>query len=102
MSKFSGLNGLDLAKKVSTEKIYTWNEGTHALVSNSSRKSTERFNVYAYDFGIKKNILRILYDLGCDITVVPADYPFTELKQKNLMVYSCLMALEIHQHATMQ
>ena len=82
LSKFSGLSGLDLAKKVTTEKIYTWNEGTHTLVSNLSRKSTERFSVYAYDFGIKKNILRILYDLGCDITVVPADYPFHELKAK--------------------
>ena len=83
MSKFSGLNGLDLAKKVSTKKIYTWNKGTHALISSSSQKSTRRFRVYAYDFGIKKNILRILYDIGCDITVVPADYPFTELQSKN-------------------
>ena len=82
LSKFSGLNGLDLAKKVSTEKIYTWNEGTHTLISSSSQKSTKRYNVYAYDFGIKKNILRILYDLGCDITVIPADYPFTELQAK--------------------
>ena len=82
LSKFSGLNGLDLAKKVSTEKMYTWNEGTHALINSSSQKNTKRFNVYAYDFGIKKNILRILYDLGCDITVVPADYPITELQAK--------------------
>ena len=82
LSKFSGLNGLDLAKKVSTEKMYTWNEGTHTLIGSSSRKSTKRFNVYAYDFGIKRNILRILYDLGCDITVIPADYPFTELQAK--------------------
>ena len=45
-------------------------------------KSNKRFRVYAYDFGIKKNILRILYDLGCDITVIPADYPFHKLKAK--------------------
>ena len=82
LSKFSGLNGLDLAKKVTTEKIYTWNEGTHALIDNPSQKFSERFNVYAYDFGIKKNILRILYDLGCDITVIPANYPFSQLKEK--------------------
>ena len=82
LSKFSGLSGLDLAKKVSTEKIYTWNEGTHALISSSSQRSTKRYNVYAYDFGIKKNILRILYDLGCDITIVPADYPFSDLQAK--------------------
>ena len=83
LSKFSGLNGLDLAKKVTTEKIYDWNEGTHTLIGSSSQRSTKRFNVYAYDFGIKKNILRILYDLGCDITVIPADYPFTKLQAKN-------------------
>ena len=82
LSEFSGLNGLDLAKKVSTEKMYTWNEGTHTLIGSSSQKSTKRFNVYAYDFGIKKNILRILYDLGCDITVIPADYSFSELQAK--------------------
>ncbi len=82
LSKFSGLSGLDLAKKVSTKKIYTWNEGTHALINGSSKESTKRYNVYAYDFGIKKNILRILYDLGCDITVIPADYPFSELQAK--------------------
>ena len=82
LSKFSGLSGLDLAKKVSTEKIYTWDEGSHTLMRSLSRQSTRRFNVYAYDFGIKKNILRILYDLGCDITVIPADYPFSELQAK--------------------
>ena len=82
LSKFSGLSGLDLAKKVSTRNIYTWKEGTHALISSSSQESTKRYNVYAYDFGIKRNILRILYDLGCDITVIPADYPFTELEAK--------------------
>ncbi len=82
LSKFSGLSGLDLAKKVSTEKIYSWNEGTHTLINSSSRRGTKRLNVYAYDFGIKKNILRILYDLGCDVTVVPADYPFIDLQAK--------------------
>ena len=82
LSKFSGLSGLDLAKKVTTEKVYIWNEGTHELINSLSQKKTRRFTVYAYDFGIKKNILRILYDLGCDITVIPADYPFTELKTK--------------------
>ena len=80
LSKFSGLSGLDLAKKVTTEKPYIWNEGTHKLISKSLHKSGKRFKVYAYDFGIKKNILRILYDLGCDITVVPADYSFDKLK----------------------
>ena len=82
LSKFSGLSGLDLAKKVSTDKIYTWNEGTHTLIRTSPQKSIRRFNVYAYDYGIKKNILRILYGLGCNITVIPADYPFTELKAR--------------------
>lgn len=79
LSQFSGLSGLDLAKKVTTGNKYTWNEGTHTLISSLSQKHSKRFNVYAYDFGIKKNILRILYDLGCDITVIPADYPFAKL-----------------------
>ena len=79
LSKFSGLNGLDLAKKVTTNEAYTWNKGTHYLINNKIKKTNHRYNVFAYDFGIKKNILRILYDMGCDITVVSADFSFDNL-----------------------
>ena len=84
LSDFSGLDGLDLAKVVSTQNAYEWKEGTHDLILNKKRNNVKkRFHVYAYDFGIKKNILRILYDLGCDITVLPANYPFDNLENKN-------------------
>ncbi len=84
LSDFSGLDGLDLAKVVSTQDTYEWKEGTHDLILNKKRNNVKkRFHVYAYDFGIKKNILRILYDLGCDITVLPANYPFDNLENKN-------------------
>ena len=54
LSKFSGLNGLDLAKKVTTNEAYTWNKGTHYLINNKIKKTNHRYNVFAYDFGIKK------------------------------------------------
>ena len=79
LSKFSGLNGLDLAKKVTTTKTYSWSEGTHNLIDNKFKEKNKRYKVYAYDFGVKKNILRILYDMGCEIKVIPADYPFQDL-----------------------
>ena len=79
LSKFSGLNGLDLAKKVTTTKTYSWSEGTHNLIDNKFKEKNKRYEVYAYDFGVKKNILRILYDMGCEIKVIPADYPFQDL-----------------------
>ena len=83
LSKFSGLNGLDLAKNVSTESQYLWEEGTHDLININTLKEQKRLNVFAYDYGIKKNILRILYDLGCDVTVVPADFPYKKVLDYN-------------------
>lgn len=76
---FPGLNGLDLAKNVTAKKQYSWNEGTHDLINIESSKNLKKLRVFAYDYGIKKNILRILCDLGCDVTVVPADTPYNEL-----------------------
>ena len=66
LSEFSGLDGLDLAKVVSTQNAYEWKEGTHDLIDNKLNHSDKKFKIYAYDFGIKKNILRILcsYLLG--------------------------------------
>ena len=79
LSSFPGLNGLDLAKNVSTENNYVWQEGTHNLIDIESFKHKNRLKVFAYDYGIKKNILRILHDLGCDVTVIPADFSYKEL-----------------------
>ncbi|MEO7198954.1 MAG: glutamine-hydrolyzing carbamoyl-phosphate synthase small subunit [Dokdonella sp.] len=69
---FHGLSKLDLAKEVSTKEIYTWTSGGYDLDNNSCAETTARFHVVAYDFGIKRNILRHLADRGCKVTVVPA------------------------------
>jgi len=66
---FSGLKGLDLAKEVTTPSPYLWQEGG---LWHTKRTSGEAFKVIAYDFGVKKTILRCLHHLGCHITVVPA------------------------------
>lgn len=69
---FPGLKGMDLAKVVSTESAYTWNEGGWQLGVGYREAPTPRFRIVAYDFGIKRNILRMLVDRGCVPTVVPA------------------------------
>jgi len=74
--KFPGLKGMDLAKVVSTKRVYQWNEGTNwALESGPRQRPGQRTHVVAYDFGIKRNILRLLADCGHRITVVPAQTP---------------------------
>ena len=70
---FPGLKGMDLAKVVSCAKPYEWSEGVWQLATDSNPKlKSGRFHVVAYDYGIKYNILRILTDHGCRVTVVPA------------------------------
>jgi carbamoyl-phosphate synthase small subunit len=71
--KFPGLKGMDLAKVVTTKRPYQWNEGS--VWQDKTRqliRSQQRLHVVAYDFGIKRNILRLLSDFGCRMTVVPA------------------------------
>ena len=74
--KFSGLSGLDLAKEVTTEKSYKWEEGEWR-----KKKSKKKFKVVALDFGIKKNILRILCQKGCEVTVLPAKTTYQEINK---------------------
>jgi carbamoyl-phosphate synthase small subunit len=73
---FPGLAGMDLAKVVSTERAYDWHGGTWALGQgyqpDGVRADGRRFRVVAFDFGVKRNILRLLADRGCDVTVLPA------------------------------
>jgi len=69
---FEGLKGMDLAKVVSVKEAYPWNEGTWVLGEGHRQNIPARFKVVAYDFGIKRNILRMLADRGCAVTVVPA------------------------------
>ncbi|MFT3762324.1 MAG: glutamine-hydrolyzing carbamoyl-phosphate synthase small subunit [Pseudoxanthomonas sp.] len=70
--KFPGLKGMDLARVVSTDRHYAWNEGQLDLDRNAFVHAEPRFKVVAYDFGVKTNILRMLAERGCDVTVVPA------------------------------
>ena len=72
---FPGLKGMDLAKVVSTKEQYVWEEGTWQLGQGHSQPLASQnncFHVVAYDFGAKRNILRMLSDRGCKLTVVPA------------------------------
>jgi carbamoyl-phosphate synthase small subunit len=78
--KFPGLKGMDLAKVVSTKRVYQWNEGS--VWQDKARqpiRSQQRLHVVAYDFGIKRNILRLLSDYGCRMTVVPAQTSAAEV-----------------------
>ena len=71
-----GLKGMDLARVVSTSTPYTWSEGSWRLEDNAFRIPGEaRYHVVAYDYGVKRNILRMLADRGCRVTVVPAQMP---------------------------
>jgi carbamoyl-phosphate synthase small subunit len=69
---FPGLKGMDLAKVVTTRKPYAWDEGVWALGQGHARVENPNFHVVAFDFGVKRNILRMLATRGCRITVVPA------------------------------
>jgi carbamoyl-phosphate synthase small subunit len=80
---FPGLGGMDLAKVVTTAKAYEWNEGGWELGKGYRKTQNPRFHVVAFDYGIKRNILRMLADRSMRITVVPAQTPAREvLKMK--------------------
>ena len=73
---FPGLKGMDLAKEVTTDTAYRWNEGCWTLGQGyQANPSSKKFSVVAYDFGVKRNILRILHDFGCEIEILPATTP---------------------------
>ena len=69
---FPGLAGMDLAKVVSVKEPYPWNDGSWQLGEGHRAGQSRRFKVVAFDFGVKRNILRLLADRGCDLTVLPA------------------------------
>ncbi|WP_339828825.1 glutamine-hydrolyzing carbamoyl-phosphate synthase small subunit [uncultured Arenimonas sp.] len=81
--KFPGLKGMDLAKEVCTRERYSWTEGSLDLDSNEFARVEPRFHVVAYDFGVKRNILRMLADRGCRVTVVPAQTPAAQVLAEN-------------------
>lgn len=72
---FPGLSGMDLAKEVTTQGSYSWQQGSWTLTGNLPEATPEAelpYHVVAYDYGVKRNILRMLVDRGCRLTVVPA------------------------------
>ena len=75
---FPGLKGMDLARVVSVKRPYQWTEGTLWREGSRPGRQGSRFNVVAYDYGIKRNILRLLVDHGCRVTVLPAETPADE------------------------
>lgn len=82
---FAGLKGADLAQVVSTHAPYKWQEGSWLLEGNRHRDAvvSPGRRVVAYDFGVKRNILRLLADRGCEIEVVPARTPAEEVVARN-------------------
>jgi carbamoyl-phosphate synthase small subunit len=80
---FPGLKGMDLAREVSTDKPLRWTSGEWQLDSGYSEPVGSKYSVVAYDFGVKRNILRMLTQRGCAVTVVPAQTPAEEVLAMN-------------------
>ena len=76
--RFPGLIGMDLASVV-TGELRAWTDTTWSLADGYGEVGETHYKVVAYDFGVKRNILRLLADRACDLTVVPADTPATEV-----------------------
>jgi carbamoyl-phosphate synthase small subunit len=81
--KLPKMSGLDLVKDVTCKKPYQWDEGDWDLEKGYGKRSSSNYKVVAYDYGIKRNILRLLTSAGCDITVVPATMPAEEVLAMN-------------------
>ena len=85
---FAGLKGMDLAKEVTTGQPYEWAQGSWSLAGGMPQaphpiEEKLPYHVVAYDFGVKRNILRMLVDRGCRLTVVPAQTPASEVLKLN-------------------
>ncbi len=79
---FPGLVGMDLAREVTTAEAYDWREGSVDIDAGAAARLADgdvRYHVVAFDFGVKRNILRLLVDRGCRVTVVPARTPADEV-----------------------
>ncbi len=83
LAEFPGLAGMDLAKQVTTASAYEWDGGSWVLGEGYPQKKDARYHVVAYDFGVKRNILRMLADRGCRLTVVPAKTPAKDVLAMN-------------------
>lgn len=80
---FPGLEGMDLAKEVSTRKTFNWTQTEWTLDKGYGELTDARFKVVAWDYGVKYNILRMLASRGCSVTVVPAQTPASEVLAMN-------------------
>ena len=81
--EFPGLKGMDLAKVVTCSEPFAWTETSWQLGEGYKQLEEEKFHVVAYDYGVKRNILRMLVDRGCKLTVVPAQTPADEVLALN-------------------
>jgi carbamoyl-phosphate synthase small subunit len=80
---FPGLKGMDLAKEVTSDKTWSWSQTEWDISNGYGERGESRFKVVAYDYGVKLNILRMLAARGCDITVVPAQTPASDVLAMN-------------------
>lgn len=76
---FPGLKGMDLAKEVTVAESYQWQDSVWDIKEGHQAGTDKRFKVVAYDFGVKRNILRMLVARGCEVTVVPAQTPAVDV-----------------------
>lgn len=76
---FDGLVNKDLAIKVTTKKVYEWRDSLQNIYNEKIQNVEQNYKVVVYDFGVKHNILRILKNKGCKLTVIPADYPIEKV-----------------------
>lgn len=83
IESFPGLQGMDLAKEVTTAQTYEWTENVWQLGQGHVQATTSQKHVVAYDFGVKRNILRLLVNRGCRVTVVPAKTPAADVLAMN-------------------
>lgn len=81
--KFIGLKGVDLAKEVTTASISKWTEGSWRLNLGYQSINAAIYKVVVYDFGVKRNILRMLVDRGAELIIVPAETPAREVLDMN-------------------
>ncbi len=80
---FGGLQGMDLAKEVTTTGAYLWQDDVWSLQEGYQPAKSLKYHVVAYDFGVKRNILRLLANRGCNVTIVPATTPADEVLAMN-------------------
>lgn len=83
IDSFPGLQGMDLAKEVTTQRAYEWTENVWKLGQGHAEVENPEKHVVAYDFGVKRNILRLLANRGCRVTVVPATTPAADVLGMN-------------------